>query len=43
MRVRGALERRVVEIAADDLAAALEQHLRDARPHRAEARRRPRV
>ena len=33
----GARERRVVDIAADDLAAALEQHLRDARAHRAEA------
>ena len=32
-----ALERGVVDVAADDLAAALEQHLGDARPHRAEA------
>ena len=36
MRPR-ALERRVVDVAADHLEAALEQHLRDARPHLPEA------
>ena len=36
MRVARTRERRVVDVAADHLAAALEQHLRDARPHRAE-------
>ena len=33
----GALERSLVDVAADHLAAALEQHLGDARPHRAQA------
>ena len=32
-----ALERGIVDIAADHLAAALQQHLGDARPHRAES------
>ena len=32
-----ALERGVVDVAADDLAAALEQNLGDARPHRPQA------
>ena len=38
-----ALERGVVDVAADDLAAALEQHLCDARPHLCRGRRLPRA